>query len=159
MPTSRSSRSAWIEIGLAALGKGAAGVALLAERVDWNRALLEYSETGEASRSSRSAWIEIGSQPEKKMEGGGRAPRGARGLKCPSKHSAADSDGRAPRGARGLKFVLPYSGNHIIASRAPRGARGLKSRTKAPGNQNAPSRSSRSAWIEIQLEPLALQEL
>ena len=57
----------------------------------------------------------------------GRAPQGARGLKCSLlSHQAVATNGRAPQGARGLKYSLTFAPENLPESRAPQGARGLK---------------------------------
>ena len=61
-----------------------------------------------------------------KAEMGGRAPHGARGLKCLiSGDLATLKPGRAPHGARGLKYPC-REGAGGREGRAPRGAHGLK---------------------------------
>ena len=81
---------------------------------------------------------------------GGRAPYGARGLKSRGGTSALkNSMGRAPYGARGLKSFY-FSYRKKLESRAPYGARGLKS-TDDDGVDYAmgESRPVWGAWIEI----------
>ena len=80
---------------------------------------------------------------------GRRAPRGARGLKFFSscEHTLGQSC-RAPRGARGLKFFCAYL-RCLPLRRAPRGARGLKCQETNTGSGWRTSRPSRGAWIEI----------
>ena len=57
---------------------------------------------------------------------GGRAPHGARGLKCFQNHRAVDLGRRAPHGARGLKYNTSGVTCFKRLCRAPHGARGLK---------------------------------
>ena len=58
------------------------------------------------------------------------------------------SRGRAPQGARGLKCKNPLEGKQA-KRRAPQGARGLKSHFHALIGADIESRPARGAWIEI----------
>ena len=78
------------------------------------------------SRSMRSAWIEIPTGGATRSALWGRAPCGARGLKCHRHRRQTVARSRAPCGARGLKY-MPVSPHIRSRSRAPCGARGLKS--------------------------------
>ena len=79
--SSRPARGAWIEI-----------------------ADLTEARHGAASRPARGAWIEIPWDFPVAYKTGGRAPHGARGLKCCRRIGKRDSSRRAPHGARGLKY-------------------------------------------------------
>ena len=78
---------------------------------------------------------------------GGRAPRGARGLKLVVVGYHDLVPGRAPRGARGLKPLGARRENNGPC-RAPRGARGLKLDACCGGRMMWLSRPARGAWIE-----------
>ena len=145
---SRPSRGAWIEIILAANTQIEA--ASRPSRGAWIEIYLisEQSNRQRRSRPSRGAWIEI-----KNIVGAAaptirRAPRGARGLKCPPRYYDKLFDGRAPRGARGLKYQVLYRA-WLYYCRAPRGARGLKFCLIAGSVRIRMSRPSRGAWIEM----------
>ena len=147
--TSRPSRGAWIEIRLAAL----------TEIKSWSRpsrgAWIEISDYGACwrlgcwSRPSRGAWIEMSDLSEEVESINGRAPRGARGLKCGSPRRDHPHRSRAPRGARGLKSKRICYPHQEAKSRAPRGARGLKFVLKTLFQSIFSSRPSRGAWIEM----------
>ena len=81
LAVSRPARGAWIEI-----------------------ADLTEARHGAASRPARGAWIEIPWVFPVADKTGGRAPHGARGLKCCRRIGKRDSSRRAPHGARGLKY-------------------------------------------------------
>ena len=59
------------------------------------------------------------------------------------------NDGRAPHGARGLKCRVCFGAFGAGRRRAPHGARGLKFDAEHIGGSLAVSRPARGAWIEI----------
>ena len=130
LPSSPSSRRAWIEI-----------LKRLAERLD------------NQSPSSRRAWIEIEKQPGQARNHISRPPRGGRGLKywwpC---QLAVRRNGRPPRGGRGLKSSRAIW-QPCSRRRPPRGGRGLKFGALARVVRAELSPSSRRAWIEICSSP------
>ena len=123
------------------------------------------------SHPSRGAWIEIPRRTVPPPEGGGRTPRGVRGLKYrrpgqrPGGSRSHPSRGawieimmllrrkrrsfrRTPRGVRGLKSLHRGAPGHP-SSRTPRGVRGLKSGRTLRCPATTTSHPSRGAWIEI----------
>ena len=123
------------------------------------------------SRPVWGAWIEIPFAAFAAYGGMGRAPYGARGLKCPRIGIHKTGHSRAPYGARGLKFSQffgllwaimsrPVWGawieigkstllTKLAYSRAPYGARGLKYTDNPNRRTTDKSRPVWGAWIEI----------
>ena len=101
------------------------------------------------SRPVRGAWIEIRASARLIARTEGRAPYGARGLKCLLRSFFSALLRRAPYGARGLKLSSLGFPSLVYMRRAPYGARGLKLLAQIGQPVTVVSRPVRGAWIEI----------
>ena len=100
------------------------------------------------SRSMRSAWIEIPTGGATRSALWGRAPCGARGLKCHRHRRQTVARSRAPCGARGLKYQPNLVVSDAAASRSMRSA-WIEINSPVESPLKISSRSMRSAWIEM----------
>ena len=102
---------------------------------------------------SRGTWIEIAVSNQILLDVYGRAPRGARGLKCSSNNRVCKTYIQSCP-SRGTWIEIQRIGADQIAEacRAPRGARGLKYPLTRVYYDDPASCPSRGTWIEIEVQ-------